>query len=162
MRTYWARCERDQRLQQISRSSVGQCGSSLGPAIPTLIKASHNDFISCFRHRSCSFYGMHGTSYRWMSLEKWPASSFRHQPVQPRLIRAKFEPRKLVDQSMQRVGLLPRQIFDAVKEYGLRLEARQTPVGKCCICRSDTLAVRNPPLFWKRWFEPTVIVTCVR
>jgi len=29
---------------------------------------------------------------------------------------------------MQRVGLLPRQVFDAVKEYGLRLEARQAPI----------------------------------
>src|SRR5215831_1042813 len=137
MRTYWARCERDRRLQQISRSSVGQCGSSLGPAIPTLIEVSHSDFMSCFRHRSCSFYGMHGTSYRWMSLEKWPASSFRHQPVQPRLIRAKFEPRKPVGQAMQRVGLLPRQMFDAVKEYGLRLEARQAPIEMITVKRME-------------------------
>ena len=38
---------------------------------------------------------------------------------------------------MQRVGLLPRQVLAAVKEYGLRLEARQAPIEMITVTRLE-------------------------
>jgi hypothetical protein len=47
---------------------------------------------------------------------------------------------------MQLVGLLPRQVFDAVKEYGLRLEARQAPIEMITVKRLERRRRRTEAL----------------